>query len=237
MPTSANWVRGRRGAAWAFGREQRDNLLRQHSEKYGPTDAPPALLIHELIPEFLGAKVSYQPLPRDRFAVTGFVDGELQVTVNTDIQQIDGVKDAAGVENVAMWHEAIHVIRDVDALVAPASQALPGFELPAAIVCYRVAGPSTPATTAEREFWAEEAGRAAAVSIEALRRATPFCELMELGRTNRGPVRAGWPLLYRSAEAISVNPTALVKQLSLEGLIVLQGHDVYVQPDMAGRLR
>ncbi len=237
MPANASWLQSRREAAWAFGREHCDRLLQQYGQRYGGVDAPPAMLIHELMPEFLGAKLEYHPLPLDRFAETRVIDGEVRVTVNSELRQIDGVKDAEGVENVAMWHEAIHVIRDIDSLIRPATQQLPGFEEPPAIVCYRAAGVTVPTSGAvEREFWAEEAGRAAAVSVDALRRTEPFRELIDLGRRTVGPIRSGWPLLYRSAHEISVNISALTKQLSLEGMIVIQGGDVYVQPDMAGRL-
>ncbi len=235
MPANTSWLQGRREAAWAFGREHCDRLLQQYQQKYGRVDAPPAMLIQELLPDFLGAKLYYQPMPADRFAETRIDEGELRVIVNSELARIEGVKDAAGVENVAMWHEAIHVIRDIDSLVRPATLPFPGFEEAPAIVCYRVAGTRERAsgTVAEREFWAEEAGRAAAVSIPALMRTAGFRELMREARLARGPVRSAWPLLYRSAEAIGVNINALVKQLSLEGRIVVQGKEVSVQSGLA----
>jgi len=228
----------RRRDAWAFGREQCSGLLRQYEQKYGNVDAPPALLIHELIPEFLGAKVRYHPLPTDRFAETGFVDDELQVTVNSELLQIEGVKDGPGVENVALWHEAIHVIRDTEALVRPATAPLPGFEEPPVLICRRGTGShaATSSSIAEREFWAEEAGRAAAVSIDVLRRTGPFVEFLHAAKSARGPVRGGFPMLYDAAKAIGVNISALVKQLTIEGLIVIardgERRVVYGQPSL-----
>jgi hypothetical protein len=71
-----------------------------------------------------------------------------------------------------------------------------------------------------REFWAEEAGRAAAVSHAALADSAAFRELLILAERLGGCVRQGWPLLYQAARDIGVNSTALVKQLRLEGLIV-----------------
>lgn len=237
---NTSWLRDRRNQAWAFGREHRDRLLQQYTKKYGKVDAPPALLIHEMMPEFLGAKLDYQPMSPDRFAQTSVIEGVVCVTVNSEIRQIDGVKDAAGVENVAMWHEAIHVIRDIDSLIRPATQRLPGFDEPPVLVCRRGAGAGRATSNAviEREFWAEEAGRAAAVSIGALRRCTPFREFLRLARSSNGPVPGGFPLLYEAAEAIGVNISALVKQLSLEGLIVVDagshGRVVYCQPALIG---
>jgi hypothetical protein len=234
VQANARWLQDRRTAAWAFGREHRDGLLRQYEGKYGLTGAPPALLVHELIPEFLRAKILFQPLPLDRFAQTGFVGGELCVTLNSDLPSIHGVRDAAGVENVALWHEAIHVIRDVGDLATSAP--LPGFGPPPQVACYRAltSRPRLSAEAIEREFWAEEAGRAAAVSMAALRRTEPFREFMRAALLPGGAVSRGFPLLYAAAEAIGVNISALVKQLTLEGLIAVEGDGdrkfVYRQP-------
>lgn len=238
MP-NPSWLQSRRQEAWAFGREQRDRLLREYEQKYHPTQLPPpAIIIRELITDFLDARLRYERLPADRFAETRLEDGRITVVLNDDIGAIAGVKDKDGVGNVALWHESMHVICDSHMLVAPASQQLPGFESPPAIVCYRRAGnrPSPGAKAIEREFWAEEAGRAAAVSHEALQRAEPFRELLRRAARATGPVRGGFPLLYDAAKAIGVNISALVKQLELEGQVVVERKDgrsdVFVQPTL-----
>ena len=83
-----------------------------------------------------------------------------------------------------------------------------------------------------REFWAEEAGRAAAVSYTALSCSEPFRAFLTLpwpGAKRTNSIR--WRLLNWAAEEIGVNRSALIKQLELDGLIVVQGiagcHMVY----------
>jgi hypothetical protein len=239
---AGNWVESRRKEAWAHGRALSDRLLTEYCDRYGlKIPPPPASIIDELLTEHLQVRLAFDPLPLDRFAETAMRDGEIWVTVNSDVAGIEGVKDAQGVQNVAKWHEAIHVVDHSDVLRDMSGQLLlDGFAPGPPIVCYRSGGATTKSVSQEekgREFWAEEAGRAAAVSISALKRTAPFQELMELGRRSNGAVRAGWPLLYRSAEALFVNPTALKTQLSLEGYIAIEGGQVLVQPDMAGRFQ
>lgn len=236
MARNANWHRRRQQEAWAFGREQRDRLLRDYTAEYGlSTPPPPAKIIDELLTDFLHVRLRYDPLPLDRFAETRIIDGRVVVSVNAHTEAIGGVKDAAGVQNVAKWHEAIHAIADIDVLRNPPQQAFAGFDVVPAIVCYR--GPKNVLTArddeAAREFWAEEAGRAAAVSIEALQRSGPFTALMRAAGRSTGAVSGAWPMLYEATAEIGVNITALVKQLQLEGLIVIERHgdrnDVLVQ--------
>ncbi|HXF50744.1 MAG TPA: hypothetical protein VNM43_03565 [Dehalococcoidia bacterium] len=223
-------VAANRRAAWAYGRSLREELLAKYREEFGLAAAPaPAKVVDELFP-YLGASLRFEPLPLDRFAETVVVDGRPLVRVNERLRDIPGVKDAHGVENVAKWHELVHVARDLDVLRAPASAMLPGFAAPG-FVCRRAVG-ALPAVEA-REFFAEEAGRAAAVSLRALQRAEPFRLLLARAHDGAEPVAGAWTLLYESAEAIGVNISALVKQLSLEGLIVVDGRGsgsrVYVQ--------
>lgn len=238
---AASWVEARRKEAWAQGRALSDRLVGEYCQRYDlKTPPPPASIIDELLTEHLLVRLAFDSLPLDRFAETSMRDGEIWVTINSETASIDGVRDAQGVQNVAKWHEAIHVVDHSGVLRDMSSQlTLDGMSAGPPIVCYRSGGLRANDQSQDeraREIWAEEAGRAAAVSIAALKRTAPFQELMELGRRSRGAVRAGWPLLYRSAEAISVNPSALVKQLSLEGLIAIEAGDVFVQSDLAGRL-
>jgi hypothetical protein len=234
---SADWIHAKRQRAWAFGREERDRLLAEFQERYRlPVTPAPAKIIDELLTDFMQVRLRYRSLPPDRFAHTTIEEGAIVVSVSDDIRTIPGVKDAEGTANVAKWHEAVHALRDVEMLQRPSSMMLPGFESEPEIVCSRAAGKRVARwdEQAEREFWAEEAGRAAAVSLPALQRTNPFIELIHRAWSASGPVRGGFPLLYASAEAIGVNISALVKQLQFEGLIVVQKErgrsEVLVQP-------
>lgn len=155
--------------------------------------------------------------------------------MNTLSSRIPGVRDAAGVDNVGKWHEAIHVVRDLDVVRVQPQDTLPGFEAPRLIACHRGAESSLTPQVRAREFWAEEAGRAAA-SFPALTRSESFQRLCEAASRVSGPVPQGFPLLYEAAKDIGVNITALVKQLTLEGRIAvsqdLGRRTVHVQPSL-----
>ena len=237
MSSRVDFVRQRRQEAWAFGRELREGLLAEYQRAYGlATPPPPALIIDELLTDFLKVDLKYDPLPRDIFAHTEWINGRVVVTVNTLSGCIPGVKDAAGVDNVGKWHEAIHVVRDLDVVRVQPQDTLPGFEAPRLIACHRGAESSLTPQVRAREFWAEEAGRAAAVSFPALARSESFQRLCETASRVSGPVPQGFPLLYEAARDIGVNITALVKQLTLEGRIEVTGESgrrmVHVQPSL-----
>lgn len=241
MAATPDWARGVREQAWAFGRRLRDDLLLQYKREYGVAIAPPpAKIVDELLTDFLQAELQYLPLADDRFAETRWDNGKAVVRINTLTASIPGVKDAEGVQNVGKWHEAIHVVSDLEALRLAPQTPLPGFEAGHEIACYQTGRRSAPVTERHREFWAEEAGRAAAVSLPALARSDAFRRLPRVGRRSLGPAQEVWPLLYQAAEDIGVNISALVKQLSLEGWIVVvkeQGRErVYVQPALAERM-
>lgn len=238
MNLPAEFVRERRRRAWARGREIRDSLLKAYHQEYGlESSPPPAKIINELLTDFLKVSLVFDPLPCDIFAQTEWADGRPLVVVNSLTAKIAGVRDAEGVQNVAKWHEAIHIADHLD-LIRPTEQCtLPGFE-PTKIICYRSGTRALTGEALSREFWAEEAGRAAAVSLAALRRSEAFRELCNLASLDPGPVRRAWPLLYRAGADIGVNISALVKQLRLEGWIGLDGEAgrqmVYVQPALLG---
>ena len=235
MHSRAEWLQKRRQLAWERGRLLRDDLLTQFATTYGcSTTPPPAKIGDEIITDILGAELRFDPLPTNVFAQTEWVRGRPRVTINSRTADIRGVRDADGVQNVGKWHEVIHITDDLDTLRAGVSAALPGFEVSPRIVCYRSGDAKGSPEAAAREFWAEEAGRAAAVSLEALARSEAFQELCRAASTGSGPVAGGFPLLYEVAEDIGVNATALVKQLTLEGWIVVTKESgrnvVYVQP-------
>jgi hypothetical protein len=165
-------------SAWQFGRDLRTTLLRDYELTYGETAPPPATIGAELLTDFLGATVSYDELPLDCFAETSWLDGRPHVTVNCRTREITGVKDARGVERLGIWHEAIHVHRDLALLRVGPQAALPGMVPNLRISCHRdrVVAARRPSDFS-REFFAEEAGRAAAVSFPHLLATEPFRDL------------------------------------------------------------
>ena len=235
-----------RREAWDYGRAFRDRLVAQYREEYGIAEPPaPALIIDELLTDFLDVSLRFDPLPLDTYAQTEWKDGRAVVTVNSLTGKIDGVKDEEGVQNVAKFHEGVHVDRDLPELKPGPQLFMAELGPPPKIVCHR--RPSTwnsqggtswtgaGGNGSRREFWAEEAGRAAAVSYEALARSHAFRAFIRL-RQSGHPAANGerWRLLYLAAEDIGVNITALVKQLEFEGQIIVQKEDgrrvIYPQP-------
>ena len=105
-------------------------------------------------------------------------------------------------------------------------------------MCFRNSEPTPREPTAmSRELWAEEAGRAAAVSYAALAQSEAFRTLS--GARNRSNGER-WQLLYEAASNIGVNRSALVTQLELEGRIVVQKENrrqiLHIQPALTGAL-
>jgi hypothetical protein len=132
------------------------------------------------------------------------------------------------------------VNRDLHLLKTGDQEVLPGFEAPPPIRCFR--NPAVKLSDGwRREFWAEEAGRAAAVWYPALARSDAFRHLLKLGGSGGGVSNAdGWQLLYEAARDIGVNSSALVTQLTLEGLIAIERRDgrnvLHVQRNFLGVL-
>jgi hypothetical protein len=223
-----------RQEAWDYGRALRDRLVSQYRDEYGDPEPPaPALIVDELLTDCLGATLRFDPLPRDTYAQTEWKNGRAVVTVNSLTGAIPGVKDEQGVQNVAKFHEAVHVDRDLPELKFGPQLFMAELGPPPKIVCHRQPSTWKPQSNrsrtgasdkgSRREFWAEEAGRAAAISHEALARSDAFRAFIRL-RQSGGAVanRERWRLLYLAAEDIGVNISALVKQLDLEGQIVVQ---------------
>lgn len=227
-----------RREAWRFGREFRDALLHEYESAYGCTAPPPALIVDELITDFLGARLRFDPLPVDRYAETYWDGDNAVVVINSLTADIPGVRDASGVQNVAKLHETIHVGRDMDVLRVGDQGAFEGFLPAPKIRCYRDTKHQHREGTFLREFWAEEAGRAAAVSYRALSRSAAFLTFSSSTELSNS---AAWSLLYEAASDIGVNASALVKQLRYEGYLSLeqQGSRSIIerQPALFGLMR
>ena len=127
-----------RQEAWDYGRSLRDQLLTQYREEYGEdVPPPPAKIADQLLTDFLGANLRFDPLPLNIYAQTEWKDDRPVVTVNSFTGQIPGVKDVEGIQNVAMLHEAVHVERDISELKSGPQLTLPDFGPPTKIVCHR----------------------------------------------------------------------------------------------------
>lgn len=209
------WLDAQRSAAWRIGIEHRESLLSKYLRIF-PHPERPFLkdVIDDMIEEVQGARLRTDVLPLDTFAQTEAVRGRLEVTVNTRIAEMPGVKDAAGVACVAKWHESIHVDRDLSPQVSRARKyqmGLPGLEdwAPRLVVCRRL--PGGRGGDAELEFIAENAAIAAAIAGPDLARCPTFQEFMALARGGGPLPQYAWPLLYQTAAFIGVNISALVK--------------------------
>ena len=233
MPPSNRVVAIQR-EAWAFGRQLRASTLAQYEDEYGEKAPPPALIGPEILRDFLGAKVTYDPLPLNLFAETTVDAGAPWVTINSLTARIDGVKDASGVQNVGVWHEAIHVVRDLHSIRVGPQAALPGMPVNPKIACHREKSVGSSRADWAREYFAEEAGRAAAVSYPHLLETPAFQQFIERAQRRLASTASCWPLLYKAAEQIGVNISALTKQLQEEGLLVIERHNgrpiLYPQP-------
>lgn len=147
-----------------FGRSLRDSLLADFERRYGEPALPPAFIGGELLTDFLGARLSYDALPLNVFAETTWNDGRPLVTINSRTREIEGVKDPESVSNVGIWHEVMHVQRDLSTVRVGPQTAFDGMLPNLTIACYR--GRQRTARRGkefQREYFAEEAGRAAAV--------------------------------------------------------------------------
>lgn len=213
----------RRRDAWQTGRDRSADLAEQYRQRYRlPVAPPPAKIVYELITDFVGVELHFDPLPLDRYAQTRWVHGEPTVTINSLTSLMSEVKHVDGVQRVAAFHELMHVMDDGDMARGDMQASMPGLDEPIPIVCYREPNSRHNRTLGEREFRAEEGGRAAAIPIWALERVAPWRELQTLA--SRRPDRevvGGWPRLFACAEALGVNVTSLIKQLSYEGRLVV----------------
>jgi len=184
---------------------------------------PPAVISDELVVDVLKAKLVYDPLPLDQYGQTHWaMDGPL-ITINVLAHEIPGVKDPEGVQNVAKFHEAVHVISDGALLRRAPVKAFPGFDVPGQGACLASATRQSQDWKKHcREVWAEEAGRAAAVCYRSLARSESFQHLLLIAKGARSTNGERWRMLVEAAHDIGVNRSALVRQLELEGRIFIE---------------
>jgi hypothetical protein len=80
-----------RQEAWDYGRAPGDQLVSQYRAEYGiDLPRPPALIIDELLTDFLGVSLRFDPLPLDTYAQTEWKVGGPVVTVNSLTGKMDG---------------------------------------------------------------------------------------------------------------------------------------------------
>jgi hypothetical protein len=219
-----------RRQAWAHGRAVRDGLLRRYCAEYGLREPPtPVDVVDELLTDFLGAELHFDPLPLDRFAQTVVQDGHAVVTVNSLTYRIPDVRDVRQVLGLTKWHELIHVVDHVDILKTTDQPHLPGFDLPQHITCPRARNTQPDPEARRREFWAEEAGRAAAVSLVALTKSGFYQRFQQRAATNPTSIPEARELLTQAAQDIGVEVNDLLLQLEYEGRIVVVRENGLVQ--------
>ena len=62
--------------AWHFGKALRNQLVSRYREEYGvDVPPPPALIVDELLTDFMGASLKFDPLPLEIYAQTEWKDG------------------------------------------------------------------------------------------------------------------------------------------------------------------
>lgn len=228
--------------AWAFGRSVRGSLLEKYEQEYGALAPPPALIGPELLTDFMDVALAYDALDLNVYAETTWQDGRALVTVNSRTREIEGVKDAQGVMNVGVWHELIHVERDLSEVRVGSQAAFEGMLPNLTIACRRDRQRAERRSEEfRREFFAEEAGRAAAVSFPHLIKTDDFRQFVYLAEQRLASGANGWRCLYAAAEAIGVNISALLKQLEAEGYLAVERgagrSTLHPQPGLGDLLR
>jgi hypothetical protein len=244
MTSRGNWLDIKRARAQAFGIRLREDLVERYMNDHRLRERPFLKdVVDDLIEEVQGARLREEVLLTDRFAQTEAVGGRLIVTINTRIAEIEGMKDPAGVANVAKWHESVHIERDMDFFSSHPKRfqpSLPGFgvQTPKLVVCRGILA-LTP-QTADREFFAENAGVAAAIAGADLARCAPFLQFSRLATEGGDLGSLGWSLLYKTAELIGVNITALSKYFQQRGLFRIEQEEgrrrVIAAPQLFGGL-
>jgi hypothetical protein len=112
---TASWLVRHRWALWGIGVEHREALMTQYMLFYGLTQRPMLKnVFRQLIGEIQDVRIIDGPLPMDRFAQTELVRDRPEITINSLIGRMSGVKDSRGIGHVAAWHERMHIPVDVE---------------------------------------------------------------------------------------------------------------------------
>jgi hypothetical protein len=182
-------------------------------------------VIEDLVQDVQGARLRDEVLPLDRFAQSEIVNGRPLVTINKRIAEMPRVKDPAGVRVVAIGHEAVHVDQHLHPAADAVGQQLifSGLDLeaPQLIMC-RSAGGAGRAGQPAQEFMAENAALAMTIALPDLQRCAAFAAFQRLAADGGDLGAVGWTLLYRTAEFIGVNATALVTYFTHRGLCYVE---------------
>ena len=102
------WLERNRTDIWRIGVEHRETLMAEYMALYRPTERPTVHCVYEeLIGEIPEARIIHAPLPMDRYAQTELVKGRPEITLNSLIGRMPGVKDEHGIRHVAAWHESV----------------------------------------------------------------------------------------------------------------------------------
>ena len=217
------WLVARRNEAWQLGVGLRERLLADFMEMDGLHERPLIKhVIEDLVQDVQRARLRDEVLPLDRFAQCELMNGRAVVTINSRIAEMPGVKDPEGVRIVAIGHEVVHVDQHLNPnpTISPAQQLmLPELDLetPQAILC-RSAGGAGRAGQPAQEFLAENAALAMTIALPDLQRCAAFLAFQRLAADGGDLGGAGWHLLYKVAEFIGINITALVTYFSHRGL-------------------
>jgi hypothetical protein len=248
QPVCTGWVQ-KRTEAFALGVCLREQLVSEYITQNALAERPLLKdIIEDLITEVQGARLRRGVLPLHTFAQTERVGTRLEVTLNSRLAAMERVSEPALLEHVALWHEAVHIAVDFatvpEHIPGTEQLTLPSLEAasPRLVMCRRGLPPGVRESDANwmREFRAEHAALAAAIAGPDLQRCMAFqalCVRAEQGGELGGQ---GWRLLYETGAFIGVNISALVRYLSLRGLIAVERrgmrHHLYGLRRLVGRL-
>ena len=212
----------KRTEAWNLGIAHREVLVHRYMAMHTLRERPFLKdVIDDLIEEVQGARLREEVLPLDTFGETEAVNGRIEVSINSRIAEMPGVKDAGGVAHVTKWHESYHVEQDMGSgrgATRIHQLGFPGIDSqpPQLIVCRNIR--SSDSIIAEREFIAENAAVAAAIADADLKLCDAFQEFLHEVKKGGEFGGTAWRLLYQTAQDIRVNISSLVKYFEQRGL-------------------
>jgi hypothetical protein len=218
---TSTWLTRNLELLWRIGVEHRETLMVQHMAEYGLTERPPIQNVYrDLIGEIQRARIIDAPLPMDRYAQTELDrKGRAEITLNSLIGRMPGVKDEHGIAHVGAWHESIHILVDVERReIPPLTDLTSGLEgsTSSPLLC------EVPEESLRRwnlrEQAIDAAALAAAVADADLRRCTNYLKFLRLAAQGDDMGSEGWRLLAWIATAIGVNRTALRRYFEQHGI-------------------